>query len=68
MHEEILCYTLAHITEIDVCTELSVDCGAHSKCINSPEENQGYRCDQISKSCSLKGMYMYKWGAHNKSR
>ena len=61
------CYKLALIiTEIDACSELSVDCGAHSEFINSPEENQGYRCDQYSKSCSLKGMYTYKWGAHNK--
>ena len=30
-----------------------MDCGAHSECINSPEENQGYRCDQINKALSL---------------
>ena len=49
------------LTALDVCTLLSVKCGAHSECVSSPENEEGYRCvcdsgyEHNDGSCSLRG-------------
>jgi hypothetical protein len=49
-------------TAMDVCTELAVNCGGHSSCVNSPDSEEGYRCvcdsgyRQDGTSCSYTGI------------
>ena len=47
--------------EMDVCSELGVECGGHSKCRNAPDSEDGYECvcdsgyERKGDSCSLIG-------------
>ena len=34
--------------DMDVCAALAVECGSHSKCVASPDDDGGYMCVQQS--------------------
>jgi hypothetical protein len=54
-------------TAMDVCTELAVNCGGHSSCVNSPDSEEGYRCvcdsgyRQDGTSCSYTALVHIIW-------
>ena len=47
--EPVACGSYACISlDMDVCAALTVECGSHSKCVASPDDDEGYMCVQQS--------------------